>query len=216
VVQEKVGYYVRCFFLCPDDRMSHSRVIDNRCEEMIIRGLIKETTDLLLTNSLPDMASKAIGYRQTLDYIQRPNPHWNDEPSFVDYVMKFTAATRQYSKRQMQWFRRDSNFYFVPVPITSVSSKPDEIMRLMRLSRTEYDNELSAPDGTSSTTRKKNEQQGKFMKTYQFSAQQLIDAKLKSAVEDADGCSRRVRQSTEQTINANQASGGKRPFDQSS
>lgn len=40
---DSLGYDVRCFFLCPDDRMGHTRVIDRRCEQMLLRGLLKET-----------------------------------------------------------------------------------------------------------------------------------------------------------------------------
>jgi tRNA A37 N6-isopentenylltransferase MiaA len=40
---ESLGYDVRCFFLCPDDRMGLTRVIDTRCEQMLVRGLLKET-----------------------------------------------------------------------------------------------------------------------------------------------------------------------------
>jgi tRNA dimethylallyltransferase len=42
-----LGYDVRCFFLCPDDRMSHTKVIDKRCEQMIQRGLLEETAGTL-------------------------------------------------------------------------------------------------------------------------------------------------------------------------
>lgn len=41
-----LGYDVRCFFLCPDDRMSHTKVIDKRCEQMLQRGLLQETTGM--------------------------------------------------------------------------------------------------------------------------------------------------------------------------
>lgn len=41
---ESFGYDVRCFFLCPDDRMGHTKIIDKRCEEMILKGLLQETT----------------------------------------------------------------------------------------------------------------------------------------------------------------------------
>ena len=40
---ESFGCDVRCFFLCPDDRMGHTKIIDRRCEEMIIKGLLQET-----------------------------------------------------------------------------------------------------------------------------------------------------------------------------
>lgn len=44
---ESFGYDVRCFFLCPDDRMGHTRIIDKRCEEMILKGLLQETAGMV-------------------------------------------------------------------------------------------------------------------------------------------------------------------------
>lgn len=44
---ESFGYDVRCFFLCPDDRMGHTKIIDKRCEQMIMKGLLQETAGTL-------------------------------------------------------------------------------------------------------------------------------------------------------------------------
>eukprot|EP00592_Proboscia_alata_P015907 CAMPEP_0194396716 /NCGR_PEP_ID=MMETSP0174-20130528/125144_1 /TAXON_ID=216777 /ORGANISM="Proboscia alata, Strain PI-D3" /LENGTH=672 /DNA_ID=CAMNT_0039192815 /DNA_START=826 /DNA_END=2844 /DNA_ORIENTATION=+ len=125
-------YDTRCFFLCPTSRLSHSHILDQRCEEMLIRGLLKETTDLRLTGKAlldSDTAVKSIGYRQALDYLARPT---NDVPStsnsegistdvtkehtaLQQFIHAFKGVTRRYSKKQMQWFRRDDAFLFIPV-----------------------------------------------------------------------------------------------------
>ena len=55
---ESFGYDVRCFFLCPDVRMAHTKLVDERCEMMITKGLLKETTNLKLAGQLPDMAAR--------------------------------------------------------------------------------------------------------------------------------------------------------------
>lgn len=49
-------------------------------------------------------------------YIHRSDPKDEDYDAFADYLSKFTAATKQYSKRQMQWFHRDDDFIFINVP----------------------------------------------------------------------------------------------------
>ena len=196
-----LGYDVRCFFLCPDDRMKHTRVIDERCEQMILRGLIQETADLVLAGEMPDMALKAIGYRQTLDYLQRENPQDQDAEAFADYVAKFTAATRQYSKRQMQWFRRDQEFVFVPVPLDAPNSAvraqrvAETLRRWISLPRAEYDQERSSPTSESSVMRSMNAAQAKSMRVYQLKKRWLKEGtkELQDAMAEADACTHRFQ-----------------------
>jgi tRNA dimethylallyltransferase len=176
---ESLGYDVRCFFLCPDDRMNHTAVVDRRCEDMVIRGLLQETADLESSGEMPEMARRAIGYRQTLEYLNRDTEADDDDAAALDaFLNDFTTATRQYAKKQMQWFRRDGSFAFVPVPISEpkqerVRQAADAVERLCLMPRSDYENELKSmnDDGTvpvSEQTKRVNEQQGKKMKFYQF------------------------------------------------
>jgi len=195
-----LGYDLRCFFLCPDDRMQHTKVVDKRCEEMIVRGLLQETTDLVLSGCLPDMASKAIGYRQTLEYLRRADAKDDDEDAFQHYLDQFTTATRRYAKKQMQWFRRDDQFVFVSVPLSKskedrVDGAAKEIERLVALSREEYDHERLSKDSTSAITRTTNEKQGNKMKFYQFERHILKTGspELGRALKLADECTNRLK-----------------------
>jgi tRNA dimethylallyltransferase len=56
-----------------EDRTDLYHTIDTRCVDLLKMGLISEITDLLLTGNLqPEFpVSKAIGYRQTIDYLAR-------------------------------------------------------------------------------------------------------------------------------------------------
>jgi tRNA dimethylallyltransferase len=195
-----LGFDVRCFFLCPTDRMMHSKEVDERCEQMIQRGLLEETTDLACTGRLPDMAARAIGYRQTLDYLEKREIPDHDTGSFLEYLKDFTTATRQYSKRQMQWFRRDKNFTFVPVSldqpkVVRVETAAFEIARLVAMSREDYDKERSQPQGVNETTRRANEAQGKGMRVYQFIRRKLVDNSeaLEDVLRRADACRHRFQ-----------------------
>ena len=170
---ESMGYDVRCFFLCPDDRMSHTKVIDERCEQMIMKGLIQETTELTLSGNMPEMAARAIGYRQTLDYLNDTSDHANDQEGFNSYIDEFTTATRRYAKKQMQWFRKEKDFVFVPVSLSldkadRVNDAANRIQRYCQLSRQEFEKELFADDGESAIAKVKNQEQGKGMKFYRF------------------------------------------------
>jgi len=173
-----LGYDVRCFFLCPDERMSHTKIIDKRCEQIIIKGLLKETTDLSLSGHLPEMAERAIGYRQTLDYLHGnkqdhtiTSTNTTEEDAFEHYLKEFTTATRRYAKKQMAWFRKDKDFMFIPVSLNleksvRINAAANDISRLCLLSRKDYEKELFGIDSTSEKTKRENEAQGKTMKFY--------------------------------------------------
>jgi len=179
-----LGFDVRCFFLCPDDRMSHTGVIDKRCEQMLMKGLLKETTELSLSGQLPKMAERAIGYRQTLDYLSQDvkqdekeqadtaTIRSKEEEAFEFYLNQFTTATRRFAKKQMAWFRKDKDFMFIPVSLKfdksdRVGAAATAINRLCQLSRAEYESELfGGDDYVSGKTKRQNEEQGKQMKFY--------------------------------------------------
>ena len=201
---ESLGYDVRCYFLCPDDRMNHTDVVDRRCEDMIMRGLLKETADLESLDQLPEMAARAIGYRQTLHYLNREDFTENDGAALNAFINDFTTATRRYAKKQMQWFRKDGSFAFVPVPISEpkqerVSQAADAIERLCSLTRNEYEQELQTnnADGELSISeqmKRANEEQGKKMKFYHFKRHLIkpgSDA-FREVMEQADECTRRI------------------------
>ena len=110
------GIDVRCFFLS-EERSELYHYIDTRCETMLKAGLFEEVTRLLLNDALtPDsVAAKAIGYRQTIDYLC--NPQWQpfDTKAFERYVKQFATATRNYAKRQLQWYRKDEAFLWLKI-----------------------------------------------------------------------------------------------------
>ncbi|GMH65056.1 hypothetical protein TL16_g04108 [Triparma laevis f. inornata] len=96
----------RPFFLCPEERREHFHLIDERCEKMILRGLIDEVGNLMIEDDLANApVARAIGYRQTIDYLTRGDFVRGDLKAFEEYLKRFKAATRQYAKQQMQWWR---------------------------------------------------------------------------------------------------------------
>lgn len=99
-------YDFRCWFLYfPRERL-YSR-IEKRCEEMIQMGLIEEVKELEKKGLRQNpTASQAIGYRQALEFLcsaQTADDHQN-------FVQSFKKASRQYSKRQFTWFRKEPLF----------------------------------------------------------------------------------------------------------
>jgi hypothetical protein len=78
---------IRCFFLSEErDELYH--YIDTRCEAMLKAGLFEEVTQLLIQNYMsPDsVAARAIGYRQTIDYLCMEPWKPFDVKSFENYV----------------------------------------------------------------------------------------------------------------------------------
>lgn len=98
-----------------------------RCEDMLRRGLLAETADLLVRRMLDPAspAGRAIGYRQTIDFLDQEarlaghnetgtamatvngggEEIADPETRFLQFFITFAAKTRQYSGEQMKWFR---------------------------------------------------------------------------------------------------------------
>ena len=212
-----LGYDVRCFFLCPTDRMTHFHTVDERCEQMLLRGLLRETANLYANGELPDesQVTRAIGYRQTLEYLKRPNAKSNDTKSFLAYIDVFATATRQYAKKQMQWFRRDDEFAFVPVQMDidksdRVDNAAQIISDMCKLNLADYKAALSSNSippsddngdqskqlQLSAQTKLDNELQGKTMKYFISKRVHLIDGSddLLKVLAEADECTKLVQE----------------------
>ena len=72
--------------------------INNRVDEMINRGLVKEVENLLPYRH--ENALQTVGYREIIDYL--------DKKITIDKAIEMIKQnTRNYAKRQMTWFRRD-------------------------------------------------------------------------------------------------------------
>jgi tRNA dimethylallyltransferase len=82
----------------PDRPVLHAR-INRRFETMMESGAVEEVKALLALNLAPDAtAMKAIGVSQIADMLA-------GRMSEAEVIEKSAAATRQYAKRQMTWFR---------------------------------------------------------------------------------------------------------------
>ncbi len=99
-------YDFRCWFLYLPKEILY-RVIEDRCDEMIAKGLLDEVAFLesrgLRNNS---SASQAIGYRQGLEFLDSKRGD-DDKERFVTL---FKQASRKYAKRQFTWFRKEECF----------------------------------------------------------------------------------------------------------
>ncbi|MCZ7480495.1 tRNA (adenosine(37)-N6)-dimethylallyltransferase MiaA [Rhizobium rhizogenes] len=86
------------FVVLPDRPVLHDR-INRRFEAMMESGAVEEVEALLALKLAPDAtAMKAIGVSQIAEMLA-------GRMSEAEVVEKSAAATRQYAKRQMTWFR---------------------------------------------------------------------------------------------------------------
>ncbi|MBO9109150.1 MULTISPECIES: tRNA (adenosine(37)-N6)-dimethylallyltransferase MiaA [Agrobacterium] len=86
------------FVVLPERPVLHDR-INRRFETMMESGAVEEVKALLAMNLAPDAtAMKAIGVSQIADMLA-------GGMSEAEVIEKSAAATRQYAKRQMTWFR---------------------------------------------------------------------------------------------------------------
>ncbi len=100
------NYDFRCWFLHrPKDKLYHR--IEKRCDKMIRDGLIDEVKYLIGEGIKENpSASQAIGYRQTLDFLETPQSN----EDFKQYETLFKQASRNYAKRQLTWFRKERDY----------------------------------------------------------------------------------------------------------
>lgn len=101
----------RCWFLYMPKEHLYPQ-IEMRCDEMIARGLIEEVRRLdkegLRDN---ESASSAIGYRQTLTFLDSPG----GPTDFETFVASLKRASRRYAKRQVTWFKKEAQFRWLDV-----------------------------------------------------------------------------------------------------
>jgi tRNA dimethylallyltransferase len=81
--------------------------INARVEAMFRDGLVAET-ERLLKHGLAEnrTALQAIGYRQVVEFLGRPD---RTSAALAETVELVKIRTRQFAKRQLTWFRRHSN-----------------------------------------------------------------------------------------------------------
>ncbi len=102
-------YNFRSWFLYKPKEILY-RLIEQRCDEMLSRGLIEEVKRLgLLGLQKNSSASQAIGYRQCLEFLASEQK----EEDLAQLVLSFKQASRRYAKRQFTWFRKEPLFRWV-------------------------------------------------------------------------------------------------------
>ncbi|MBD3376448.1 tRNA (adenosine(37)-N6)-dimethylallyltransferase MiaA [candidate division KSB1 bacterium] len=99
--QEEPADFEPVFIGLERDRSELVQRIEQRVDLMMDQGLMQEVQALLEKGFSPDVNALAtVGYQEVVAYLQ-------GEYDFEEMVEQIKIHTRQYSKRQMTWFRRD-------------------------------------------------------------------------------------------------------------
>jgi tRNA dimethylallyltransferase len=99
------------------DKLYLYDIIGYRCEKIICDGLLEETfyllqQGLLSSNTVP---YNSIGYRQAISFIEQCmrqkelDMKWL-KSTFLEFVADYKTVTRNYAKKQYNWFRRAFKF----------------------------------------------------------------------------------------------------------
>ncbi|NLD51521.1 MAG: tRNA (adenosine(37)-N6)-dimethylallyltransferase MiaA [Clostridiales bacterium] len=85
--------------------------INERVEQMFSSGLVEEVRTLLSEGVSPESQSmQGLGYKELLPLLA-------GQSTLVQTVELLQRRTRNYAKRQLTWFRRDSRITWVPMPV---------------------------------------------------------------------------------------------------
>jgi tRNA dimethylallyltransferase len=105
------------------DRDDIYQRINERVEEMFEKGVIKEVR---AAGAMSETASKMIGLHEIRDLLE-------GRMSMLQCVAAIQQSTRRYAKRQLTWFRRQTNFQSLNL---SVISHVEAVKRISQLAKT--------------------------------------------------------------------------------
>jgi tRNA dimethylallyltransferase len=92
--------------------------IDERCVRMVQNGLARETAELLKKGYSPALKSmKGLGYRHMVEVLEG---RWDMDTA----LRKLQSDTRRYAKRQLTWFRADTeNIWLQAEDVKEITQK---------------------------------------------------------------------------------------------
>lgn len=141
------SYDFRCFFITAD-REYVCRNIDWRCEEMLVKGLLEEVAEFETRGlSVDCKAGRSIGYFESLNLLKnlREIPDKEHISAVNTFLYEFKSATRQYSRKQENWFASKSEFRWIrrPTPFEPIDPETSSlfslVLKAIQVPREEYD-----------------------------------------------------------------------------
>ena len=114
---EKENAYNACYFVLNDERSLLYQRIEQRVDEMVTGGLVEEVKSLVDKGCTRDMVSmQGLGYKEIVDYLA-------GKCSLEEAIYVIKRDTRHFAKRQLTWFKRESEVIWVDKPAFSYDNK---------------------------------------------------------------------------------------------
>lgn len=93
--------------------------INKRVDEQIEEGLLNEIKTLLAEGYSPELQSmQALGYKEYMPYL-------NGETPLEDCMEQLKQSTRNFAKRQLSWFRKEEDIYWIEPEEFFAITKPN-------------------------------------------------------------------------------------------
>ncbi|XP_052727057.1 tRNA dimethylallyltransferase 9 isoform X2 [Vigna angularis] len=128
-------------------------------------GILSEAQWLLDTGLHPNSnsATKAIGYRQAMEYLQRCREQGGQSSAaeFYKFLFEFQKASRNFAKRQLTWFRNEKIYQWLD------GSKPLEtILSFINDAYHDWNGSLPVPEHLKMSRDISNRREEKHLKSY--------------------------------------------------
>lgn len=116
--------YDKLIYILQTDREFLYDRINKRVDKMFAAGLLDEVKDIIKDMSSEEIASNrallAIGYKELISYLQ-------GEITYERAVDLIKQKSRNYAKRQLTWFRRESEANFIDVNFEDIEQTVNRI-----------------------------------------------------------------------------------------
>ena len=115
-------YHALCLCLtCRDRAVLYSR-IDRRVDEMVENGVLDEARQVYDHRDAYRTAAQAIGYKEFF-------PYFEGTANLTECTERLKQATRNYAKRQLTWFRRQSDAVWLYLDEEDVTERACTLVR---------------------------------------------------------------------------------------
>lgn len=123
--QKQSPYHTAMIVLTMERKKLYER-IEKRIDNMIDRGLLQEVDTLLKKGYTQQLVSmQAIGYKEIIPYI-------HNEISLEQAIYDLKKNTRHFAKRQLTWFKRQTNGFWVDMTEQNLQKATDEIINYLK------------------------------------------------------------------------------------
>ena len=124
--KQKQSPYHTAMIVLTMERQKLYDSIEKRIDVMMEKGLLKEVELLLKKGYTKDLVSmQAIGYKEIIPYI-------HNEISLEQAIYHLKKNTRHFAKRQLTWFKRQTDGFWVDITEQNLQKATDEIINYLK------------------------------------------------------------------------------------